>query len=60
MTNNNNNKIQYIEDRLLEYANLFENTARHIKNGHLYSDDFQKRMRKLLSMLDEYKFLDDR
>jgi hypothetical protein len=48
-----------IEDRLLDYANLFESTARLIRSGEVNFDyEYMRKIRNLLLLLDTHKFLD--
>ena len=58
MSSNTLQKDGYLEDRLLRYANLFEGTARAIKNGHVYSNAQLTRMKKFLDLIDKHQFLD--
>jgi hypothetical protein len=58
MKNKNKDNPAYLEERLLDYANLFETTARLIRDGHGYSNEYLRRIRRLLNMIDDHKLLD--
>lgn len=48
-----------IEDRLLDYATLFESTARLIRTQEVNFDyEYMRKIRNLLLLLDQHRYLD--